>query len=653
MIFRARWWMAVALVASIAPIGCELIASVDRSEIPGFGGSADGGAATGGDGGATGTAGSPATGGTAGEGGSPECTAARQCPDPAEECVEAACTDGTCTTANVGEGEPTSRGQIDEDCKQQVCDGQGSTELIDDADDPKADGLACTQDLCAQGQPVNVNEQAGTACSEGGGKLCDGDGVCVECLMDVDCTVAGEVCSSAHECVPVTCSDDVQNGNESDVDCGGACGATCAVGDSCFDAGDCISSVCTSQACAAPSCFDGAENGDETDVDCGGTCLADCQADQGCAVDADCKGGSCSGTVCLPSCTDGVENNGETDTDCGGPNCADCADGKECGSDDDCISGGCCGVPTTCNACCNGVEDGDETGVDCGGPTCTDCPDFETCLVDQDCASNVCAQGICYPAACGNGVKDGSESDVDCGGDVCPECAGGLSCVDGDDCNSGFCADGVCCDVACTGLCVACTAAKKGSGANGVCGSIASDTDPDNECALDPASTCQKDGACDGSGACGLHPVGTVCAPQTCISTQQQNADTCNGTGTCVDGGTTSCGLYVCGANACNTSCMDIFGCATGSYCAANACVPQKPAGQSCSSALECQTAVCVASLCRPQHCNNGVDDGLTESDVDCGLECGPNCASGDSCESNGDCASPLTCGPVVPNVCG
>lgn len=38
------------------------------------------------------------------------------------------------------------------------------------------------------------------------------------------------------------------------------------------------------------------------------------------------------------------------------------------------------------------------------------------------------------------------------------------------------------CDAACTGACVACTAAKKGSGADGACGAIAAGTDPDTEC---------------------------------------------------------------------------------------------------------------------------------------------------------------------------
>jgi len=52
-----------------------------------------------------------------------------------------------------------------------------------------------------------------------------------------------------------TCTDGIQNGDETGVDCGGT---TCAP-------------------CAVPTCTDGIQNGDETGVDCGGTSCAPCQ----------------------------------------------------------------------------------------------------------------------------------------------------------------------------------------------------------------------------------------------------------------------------------------------------------------------------------------------------------------------------------------
>ena len=77
-----------------------------------------------------------------------------------------------------------------------------------------------------------------------------------------------------------TCSDGIQNGDETSVDCGGP---------------DCD---------ACPTCTDGIQNGTETGVDCGGDC-----------------------DLC-PTCDDGVQNGTETGIDCGGE-CAICVTSVE------------------------------------------------------------------------------------------------------------------------------------------------------------------------------------------------------------------------------------------------------------------------------------------------------------------------------------
>jgi hypothetical protein len=41
----------------------------------------------------------------------------------------------------------------------------------------------------------------------------------------------------------------VKNGNETDVDCGGACGATCASGKACAGNSDCTSLNCLASVC--------------------------------------------------------------------------------------------------------------------------------------------------------------------------------------------------------------------------------------------------------------------------------------------------------------------------------------------------------------------------------------------------------------------
>lgn len=173
--------------------------------------------------------------------------------------------------------------------------------------------------------------------------------------LAVSVVVAGSCDASDVSNTPVpSCTDGVKNGPETDVDCGGACGA-CAQGKACVAATDCRSpDVCVAQKCVAPSCTDSVKDGTETDVDCGGSCMS-CPAGKSCAAAADCQSGVCSGTQCqAPSCTDSIKNSTETDVDCGG-SCGGCAVGKACGLDTDCNGSVCsaakvCTYATSCNA---------------------------------------------------------------------------------------------------------------------------------------------------------------------------------------------------------------------------------------------------------------------------------------------------------------
>ncbi len=98
-----------------------------------------------------------------------------------------------------------------------------------------------------------------------------------------------------------SCTDGIQNGNETGVDCGGS---------------DCP---------ACPTCTDGMQNGDETGVDCGGSCIpcSTCTdgVQNGNETGVDCGGSDC--PVC-PTCSDGIQNGDETGIDCGGF-CAPCS----------------------------------------------------------------------------------------------------------------------------------------------------------------------------------------------------------------------------------------------------------------------------------------------------------------------------------------
>ena len=71
----------------------------------------------------------------------------------------------------------------------------------------------------------------------------------------------------------------------------------------CDTGADCSSGVCSAGVCQPPSCSDGLQNGDESDVDCGGSCPA-CPIGGSCVIGGDCTTGICEGSVC--TCGDEV-----------------------------------------------------------------------------------------------------------------------------------------------------------------------------------------------------------------------------------------------------------------------------------------------------------------------------------------------------------
>jgi cysteine-rich repeat protein len=131
----------------------------------------------------------------------------------------------------------------------------------------------------------------------------------------------------------------------------GGIGFDCPAGIGCTANSDCASGVCdpSTSLCKLPSCTDSIQNGNETGLNCGGSC-APCVDGLGCLVGADCKSGVCTGAICqVPNCTDKVKNGNETDIDCGA-NCPACPVGEGCGVNKDCTSGWCNGSPLTCQA---------------------------------------------------------------------------------------------------------------------------------------------------------------------------------------------------------------------------------------------------------------------------------------------------------------
>lgn len=87
------------------------------------------------------------------------------------------------------------------------------------------------------------------------------------------------------------CTDQIRNGEETDIDCGGSCGR-CEVSSSCKSNADCEDSDCKGGTCTAFPCFNNVRDGNETDVDCGGDCRT-CSGGRACGAGADCASGTC------------------------------------------------------------------------------------------------------------------------------------------------------------------------------------------------------------------------------------------------------------------------------------------------------------------------------------------------------------------------
>jgi hypothetical protein len=473
------------------------------------------------------------------------------------------------------------------------------------------------------------------------------------CSTGADCGPPG-ICT-AGVCVVPTCSDGIIDGDESDVDCGGSCGAGCGVGKRCQSSADCtvarngrhfaLGNLCLYGVCGW-TCLDGVQDGDETDVDCGGSCSVKCAAGQGCVSNSDCpRNHACSGGVCSTgTCSNAVHDNQETAVDCGGPNCAPCANQHTCARNSDCQSGDCYGANELCVAltCSDMVKDGSESDVDCGGPDCVGCSSGQACVTWRDCFGHApCNGGVCAAPSCSDGKKDGTETGIDCGGS-CPGCGTGLACNTNADCQSHYCipgavgcvaatcADGVLdgseTDIDCGGgSCPACPNLKK-------CQSTA-----DCQSGLCSSGECLASGCTDGiknGNETDIDCGGGVCAPCEVGSGCTTTAD-CDGEA-CVGG--------VCARPLCSDRVRD--GLETDVDCGGGSCPPCATL-QACARGQDCQTGVCSGGTCVIATCADGVQDG-TESDTDCGGgTCGP-CSAGKHCSTWRDCFGHAPCSAGV-----
>jgi hypothetical protein len=153
-----------------------------------------------------------------------------------------------------------------------MCTNGAQHSQNDDADLPTNESQ-CTDPACSNGAPSNPPKADGTTCNENGGKVCYlGD--CKECYDNAQCT-GNDTCGGAGTpyecgCRPTAC-DALTCGFANDTKCGGG----------------------------AISCNNNQQDGNETDVDCGGpqppagTCSLLCVDGKNCTVNTDCQHGQC------------------------------------------------------------------------------------------------------------------------------------------------------------------------------------------------------------------------------------------------------------------------------------------------------------------------------------------------------------------------
>jgi len=169
------------------------------------------------------------------------------------------------------------------------------------------------------------------------------------------CTVP-QVCHNGACGLATSCNDGVTNGNESDVDCGGACGATCANDKTCHGNGDCASGHC-----------------------CGGACR-ECCADPDCPNGTACRDRICqTGLGCRAGQTYCQDNN--THVHCG-PLCV-CATSVDtgrtvCGDNSVRLCG--CTTDDECTTKLAGVGFPNTPGI-CARDIDCSCPDSNVCIV--------------------------------------------------------------------------------------------------------------------------------------------------------------------------------------------------------------------------------------------------------------------------------
>jgi len=308
-----------------------------------------------------------------------------------------------------------------------------------------------------------------------------------------------------------SCTDQIKNADETDLDCGGSCGR-CALGRHCQAATDCTSGACN----AAGICVDclTATTCPGQDTECsqrtclGGACgttLVAAQTVLAAQVPGDCKSRRCDGQGNIIAVTD------NTDLP---------IDQNPC-TQDVCAAGVPSNPATAATVACGGGQLCDGQGHCVGCLTAADCPG-----TDGDCRTRTCNQNVCgflfKAAGMLTPIQIGGDCKVnDCDGSGNPR----VSTLDSDVPDDGN---------ACTAdLCTAGAPSHTPVAANTACGS-GNVCDGNGRCAqCIVAATCPASNnacqvpTCSAQGVCGFAPVaaGTVLSQQSTGDCKQSQCD--------------------------------------------------------------------------------------------------------------------------------
>lgn len=427
--------------------------------------------------------------------------------------------------------------------------------------------------------------------------------------------------SAAHPglCLDPSCDDDIRNGTETDLDCGGSCPG-CGIGNHCMSDRDCLGGTCSGGICCPVGytlCGDQCLNL-QNDPDHCGDCELVCSATN--VAMRSCGGGICDGT-CSPGyedCnSDKLRDGCETDVEGDPDHCGSC-DGSCSGNHvavRTCTAGDCSGTCENGFANCDGdlKSNGCEINEQADPSHCGGC--------GRACSTNnvrtpSCAAGQCT-SPCATGFADcdgdrrtnGCEINLNTDAKNCGGC--GRQCSGSNQTNTS------CIAGQCTGPCQSGFADCDGNRQNGCETNIASDPNNCNGCGTACSSnhiasrTCSG-GVCNGPCTSGWADCNQNRRTDGCEQNIATDPRNCNG-----------CGIQCSSRNIANPTC-------TGGQC----------------------TGVCNPGYgdCYNGRQSDGCETNLLTDVRNCG-GCGMACVAGLACDS-GRCVVPglpqgVTCGLI------